>query len=218
MGARTAFLDALGLNPSLTAVREELLKIDDLLAVPTFSEADAKAMLRLIPDHAFANYLLGRARLDRGAYGQAEDLFKRSLEKKTNVPAAVGLAALWIEQSASKPKGENEKVKLAQAESLLRAALKQEETNAFARQTLIKLLISKGASDEAYQLIQPLLKAQPDDIDLRLTYIRIRMQQGKLEEASQLVSDLLDKEYKLSPPAQARLRLLAKQLSEAITQ
>ena len=218
MGARTAFLDALDLNPTLTPIREELLKIDDLLAVPTFSEADAKAMLRLMPDHAFANYLLGRARLDRGAYGQAEDLFKRSLEKKTNVPAAVGLAALLIEQAALKPKGEIETGKLVQAEALLRAALKKEETNTFARQTLIKLLVTKGASDEAYQLIQPLLKARPDDFDLRLTYVRIRMQQGKLEEASQLVSDLLDKEYKLHPPAQARLRLLAKQLSEAISQ
>ena len=96
--------------------------------------------------------------------------------------------------------------------------MKKEETNTFARQTLIKLLVTKGASDEAYQLIKPLLKARPDDFDLRLTYVRIRMQQGKLEEASQLVSDLLDKEYKLHPPAQARLRLLAKQLSEAISQ
>lgn len=218
MSARTAFLDALELNPSLTTIREELLKIDDLLAVPTFSEADAKAMLRLMPDHTFANYLLGRARLDRGAYGQAEDLFKRSLEKKTNVPAAVGLAALWIEQAGLAKKQDVEKGKLAQAEALLRAALKQEETNTFARQTLIKLLVSKGASDEAFQLIQPLLKARPDDFDLRLTYIRIRMQQGKLEEASQLISDLLDKEYKLHPPAQAKLRLLAKQLSEAISQ
>jgi len=219
MGARAAFLDALGLNSSLTSVREELLRIDDQLAVPTFSEADAKEMLRLVPDHAFSNYLLGRARLDRGAFGQAEDLFKRSLEKsKANVPAAVGLAALWLEQSVLSGKGELDKERFAQAEALLRAALKKEENNTFARQTLIKLLVIKGSGDEAFLLIQPLLKERPADLDLRLTYIRIRMQQGKIEEASQLVSDLLDKEYKLPPHTQAQLKLLAKQLTDTITQ
>lgn len=217
MGARAAFLDALGLNPSLTAVREELLKIDDQLAVPTFSEADAKAMLRITPDHAFANYLLGRARLDRGAYGQAEDLFRKSLAKQPNVPAAVGLAALLLEQGKSEAEGV-EKGRIDQAEALLRPALKEEETNLFARQTMIKLLVAKGRADEALQLLQPLMKTRPDDLDLRLTYIRIRMQQGKLEEATQLVSDLLDKEYKLPSHIQGQVKILAKQLSDAITQ
>ena len=96
--------------------------------------------------------------------------------------------------------------------------MKKEERNTFARQTLIKLLVIKGSGDEAFLLIQPLLKERPADLDLRLTYIRIRMQQGKIEEASQLVSDLLDKEYKLPPHTQAQLKLLAKQLTDTITQ
>jgi predicted Zn-dependent protease len=206
MGARTAFLDTLGLNPSLTTVREELLKIDDRLAVPTFSEADAKAMLRLMPDHAFANYVLGRARFERGALGQAEDLFKKSLAKKVNVPAAVGLASVWIEQ------GQTEK-----AEAILRSALKEDEKNRFARLTLIKLLLVKEKGDEAFLLIQPLIKERPDDLDLRMMYIRIRMKQGKLEEAAQTVSDLLDKEYKLPAAIQLQLKELARQLSDALT-
>jgi predicted Zn-dependent protease len=206
MGARTAFLDTLGLNPSLTTVREELLKIDDRLAVPTFSEADAKAMLRIIPDHAFANYLLGRARLERGALGQAEDLFKKSLAKKVNVPAAVGLASVWIEQKQTE-----------KAEAILRSALKEDEKNSFARLTLIKLLIVKEKGDEAFQLIQPLIKERPEDLELRMMYIRIRMKQGKFEEAAQTVSDLLDKEYKLPAPIQVQLKELAQQLSDALT-
>ena len=206
MGARTAFLDALGLNPSLTLIREELLKIDDLLAVPTFSEADAKAMLRIIPNHAFANYLLGRARLERGLFGQAEDLFNRSIEIKANIPAAVGLASIWLEQG-----------KADKAEAILRAALKEDETSTFARLTLIKLLIAKEKGDEAYLLIQPLIKARPEDLNLRLMYIRIRMKQAKFEEAAQIVSDLLDKEYKLPPHIKSQLKELAKQLSDALT-
>ncbi len=132
MGARTAFLDALALNPSLTLIREELLKIDDRLAVPTFSETDAKTMLRIMPNHAFANYLLGRARLDRGNLGQAEDLFVKSLEVKASIPASVGLASVWIEQG-----------KTEQAEVILRNALKEDEASTFARLTLIKLLVAK---------------------------------------------------------------------------
>ena len=206
MGARAAFLDTLALNPSLTAVREALLKIDDTLAVPTFSEADAKAMLRIIPDHALANYLLGRARLERGNLGQAEDLFQQSLLKQTNIPAAVGLASVWIEQG-----------KLDKAEAVLRAAFKEDEVNTFARLTLIELLLKTGKSDEAYQLIQPLLKTAPDDLDLRLTYIRIQMGQGKFEEAAQNVSALLDKDYNLPSHIQSQLKTLANQLSEALT-
>lgn len=207
MGARTAFLDTLGLNPSLTKVREELLKIDDRLSVPTFSESDAKAMLRLNPDHAFANYLLGRARLERGKIGQAEDLFQRSLSKQTNIPAAVGLASVWIEQE-----------KFDKAEVVLRTALKEDETNTFARITLINLLLKMEQGEEAYLLIQPLLKATPEDLDLRLTYVRIRMLQGKLEESAQIVSELLDKEYNLPSHIQSQLKILAKQLSTALTQ
>lgn len=206
MGARTAFLDALGLNPSLTIIREELLKIDDLLAVPTFSETDAKAMLRITPDHSFANYLLGRARLERGNLGQAEDLFNKSIAKQANIPASVGLASVWIEQG-----------KKDQAETILRSALKEDETSTFARLTLIKLLIAKEKGDEAYLLIQPLIKARPDDLNLRLMYIRIRMKQGKFEESAQIVSDLLDKEYKLPTHIKGQLKELAKQLSDALT-
>jgi predicted Zn-dependent protease len=206
MGARTAFLDALGLNPSLTLIREELLKIDDLLAVPAFSEADAKAMLRIIPNHAFANYLLGRARLERGILGQAQDLFEKSIEIKTNIPASVGLASIWIEQG-----------KTVKAEAVLRAALKEDETSTFARLTLIKLLIAKEMGDEAYLLIQPLIKARPEDLNLRLMYIRIRMKQGKFEESAQSVSDLLEKEYRLPVHIKSQLKELAKQLSDALT-
>lgn len=206
MGARTAFLDTLALNPSLTSVREELLKIDDRLEVPTFSETDAKAMLRIIPDHAYANYLLGRARLQRGILGQAEDLFQKSLEKRTNVPAAVGLASVWLTQ------GETNK-----SEIILRSSLKEDETSTFARLALIKLLLAKGNGDEAYLLMQPLLKASPGDLNLRVMYIRVRMIQGKLEEAAQSVSDLLDKEYKLPVDIQSQLKDLARQLSDALT-
>lgn len=206
MGARTAFLDALSLNPFLTSVRDELLTIDERLDVPTFSESDAKAMLRINPDHAFANYLLGRARLKRGLFGQAEDLFEKSLAKKENIPASIGLASVWIEQ------GETDK-----AEVVLRSALKEDETSAFARLTLIKLLTAKGKNDEADLLLQPLLKATPDDLDLRLIYIHIRMKQGKFEEAAQIVSDLLEKDYKLPVHIQSQLKDLARQLADALT-
>jgi hypothetical protein len=206
MGARTAFLDALALNPFLTTVRDELLTIDDSLAVPTFSESDAKAMLRINPDHAFANYLLGRARLKRGLFGQAEDLFEKSLAKKQNIPAAIGLASVWIEQG-----------KTDKAEVILRSSLKEDETSTFARLTLIKLLVAKGNGDEADLLLQPLMKAHPDDLDLRLMYVRIRMKQGKFEEAAQIVSDLLEKDYKLPTHIQGQLKDLAKQLSDALT-
>ena len=74
--ARGAFLRALKLNKNLTAIQEEVLRLDDALGVPAFSEQDAKVVLRQNPEHAFANYLLGTVRLSRGELDKAEDLFK----------------------------------------------------------------------------------------------------------------------------------------------
>ncbi len=205
--ARAAFLRALQLNPNLTAVREEVLRLDDALAVPAFSEQDAKIVLRQNPEHAFANYLLGTVRLRRGELDKAEDLFRRSLEKEFNAPACGGLGAVML------AKGD-----LAAAEKLTLRALETDGSRISARHTLAEIQLAKGSLDEASRTLDTVIASRPADLDVRLTLIRLRMRQRRLEEAALLVSELLENEETLPPPVLRQLRPLAAKLSEELSQ
>lgn len=200
--ARSSFLRALALNRHLHQVREDLLRLDDVLDVPAFSEEDAKEVLRLNPEHAFANYLWGSVRLRRGELDLAEDLFKRSLEKERNAPAYAGLGAVLFER------GEME-----QAEKFLRRSLDMDGQRLFTLHTLARLLIATGRLDEASRALAPVMDSLPDDLDVRLTWINLLMRQRKLDQAAMLVSDLLDDEDLLPYHIRRRLKPLVAELS-----
>ncbi len=204
--ARSSFLRALTLNKNLTSVREELLQIDDVLNVPAFSEEDAKAMLRLDPEHTFANYLLGSVRLRRGQLELAEDLFLRSMMKERNAPACAGLGAVMLKKG-----------KLDVAEKLLRHSLSLDSSRLFTNHTLAKLLIEIGHIDEAEKTLTPLIDCRPEDLDIRLTTIRLLIEQKKFNKAAMLVSEMLDNEDYLPREVVHELRPLAVRLAHELS-
>lgn len=204
---RAAFLRALQLNGNLADIREELLRLDDVLEVPAFSEQDAKAVLRQDPDHAFANYLLGTVRLQRGELEKADDLFRRSLEKERNAAAYAGLGAVML------AKGDTEA-----AEKLSRRALEMDATRVSARHTLAQILIATDRLDEAARNLETVIASRPNSLDVRLTLIRLRMKQRRMEDAAQLVSELLENEDSLPRPVLQQLKPLANQLSAELAQ
>ncbi len=205
--ARAAFLRALALNKNLAAIYEEVLRLDDALDVPAFSEQDAKSVLRQNPEHAFANYLLGTVRLHRGELEKAEDLFNRSLEKEKNAPALAGLGAVRL------AKGDSEA-----AERLSRQAIELDKSRLFAWHTLAKTLLATNRLDEASRTLDVVIAKLPEDLNVRLTLIRLRMKQKKLEEAALLVTELLENEDLLPLPIARQLRPLATQLSAELAQ
>ena len=204
--ARGAFLRALKLNKNLTAIQEEVLRLDDALGVPAFSEQDAKVVLRQNPEHAFANYLLGTVRLSRGELDKAEDLFKRSLESAGSAPAFAGLGAVLLAKDS-----------LDSAEKLLRRSLELDRSRLFTWHTLARLLLATGRLDEAARALEPVLAGRPEDLDVRLTLIRLRIKQMQFEEAATLVSTLLENEDLLPRPIAAQLKPLAAKLSEELS-
>jgi tetratricopeptide (TPR) repeat protein len=203
--ARAAFLRALKLNKNLTAIREEVLRLDDVLGVPAFCEQDAKVVLRLNPEHAYANFLLGTVRLSRGELDKAEDLFKRSLESERNAPAYAGLGAVLFAKNDTES-----------AEKLLRRSLELDRTRLFTWHTLAQLLLATDRIEEASRALDTVLAGRPEDLDVRLTLIRLLIKQKKYEEAASLVSDLLENEDVLPPPIAGQLKPLASQLSEEL--
>lgn len=206
--ARAAFLRALALNRNLTDVQAEVLQIDDALDVPAFNEQDAKVLLRKNPEHAFANYLLGMAKLHRGEYDKAQDLFQRSLEaeRDKNAPAYAGLGAVMLARND-----------LAGAEPLLRRALAIDPSRSFAHHMLARVLLAQGRPEDALRELEPVLESRPNDLDARLTFIRIRMAEKKYAEIAATVSDLLEKEDLLPPAIAQQLRPLAEKLSAELS-
>lgn len=199
--ARANFLRALELNRHLHDLREEILRLDDVLEVPAFSEQDACAVLRRDPDHAYANYLWGRVRLDRGELDLAEDLFRRSLETERNAPAFAGLGTVLLE------KGDH-----ALAEKFLRRALQDEPQRLAAWHALARLLLDTGRADEASRALDTVLRAKPADYAARLTLIRIRMAQRNHREAAEAISALLENEARLPRHILRELNPLRQQL------
>ena len=205
--ARASFLRALFLNKHLTAVREEVLLLDDVLDVPAFCEEDAKAMLKLDPEHAFANYLWGSVRLRRGELELAEDLFARSLERSRNAPAYAGLGAVLLGRGD-----------LTAAEKFLRRSLEMDNTRLFTWHMLARVLLATGRLDEASRALDLVLAGLPEELEVRLTHIRLLLKQGKLEEAALLVSDLLEDEDLLPQAILAQLKPIAAQLSKDLSE
>lgn len=204
--ARDSFLRALALNKNATEVREELLFIDDVLDVPAFSEEDAKAMLRIEPEHPFANYLLGSVRLRRGQLELAEDLFLRSMMKERNAPACAGLGAVMLRKD-----------KLDVAETLLRHSLSLDPDRRFTLHTFAELLIKTGKLDDAEKIITRLTNEKPQDLNFRMTFIRLLIEQKKLHKAAIIVSDLLENEDYLPRETLNELKPLAARLSKELS-
>lgn len=204
--ARSAFQHALELNDNLSELSEEILRIDDVLDIPAFSEQDAKAILLKNPEHAFANYLLGQVRLRRGELEKADDLFRRSLEKERTAPAYAGLAAVKLAQGDT-----------VSAEKLVRRALDLDPKRVSAWHTLAETLLAEGRTQEASEALDTVLKQWPDNLTVQLTLIRLRMQQKKLDEAATLISDLLGKKDRLPPFITQQLQRLAAQLSSELS-
>jgi len=203
--ARAAFLRALDLNKNLNPVREEVLRLDDALGVPAFSEEDAKAILRRNPDHTFANFLLGMVRLDRSELDLAEDLFRRSLETERNAPAYAGLGAVLLEKKI-----------LDSAEKFLRRSLELDNSRLFAWHTLARLLLATDRLDEAARALAPVVADQPNDPAVRLTLIRLTIKQKKIEAAIELFAGLLEEKDLLPERVARQLELLTTQLSNAL--
>ncbi|MDD4101033.1 MAG: DUF2723 domain-containing protein [Kiritimatiellae bacterium] len=204
--ARSSFLRALALNKNLTYVRELILQIDDVLDVPAFSEEDSKAMLRIDPEHPFANYLLGSVRLRRGQLELAEDLFLRSMMKERNATACAGLGAVMLKKG-----------KLEVAETLLRHSLSLDNSRRFTLHTLAKLLLETGKLDEAEDILSQLERDSPDDLGVRLTVVNLLIKQKKLNKAAMIVSELLDNEDYLPREIVHELKPLAARLSQALS-
>ena len=165
--ARLSLLQALSINAAMPDLWSIVFELDLAMGKPEFTEADARSLLNIEPDHALANNLMGSLLLSRGKLQESEAFLRRSFEK---VPTSAVCNDL----------GENlrRQQKLAEAETFVRRALEIEPGLLLAMDTLACVLCDAGKYEEAVQLAVQVLTTRPDNEACQLTLLRIYLKQG----------------------------------------
>jgi tetratricopeptide (TPR) repeat protein len=190
---------------------ERLLQRD-----PKLAEAQAQEILRVRPGSAGAQHVLGLALGAQGKFGEAVSALRRAVRLNAQHPhawRALGdqLALAGAEKAAAEAYARHIRAsvrnpqlleaaaalcdnKLAIAERLLRAFLKEHPTDVAA----IRMLAETGARlarlDDAEALLARALQLAPDFIEARHNYAVILHRQNKLAEARTQVEMLLKRE------------------------
>jgi len=203
IGARSAFIKALELNPELDDIENKLLDIDMRLFVPAFMESDTKSVLIDNPEHSLANALMGFVRLNGNQTNLAEDFFARSLKNQITTEALRGYAEVMLKRN-----------KTAEAADYIERALAIKAQDIDLLHLKTRILIAQNEIAEATTTFQDVIKTRPDDLSVRLTMTRLLMHQGKLEDAAMIVSNMLDREDYLPRPIVQQLKKLAYDISK----
>jgi tetratricopeptide (TPR) repeat protein len=201
VAVQTSLLCALKLRPDLVAIHGELLQLDFDFGSMADRERDALAVLRVVPEHAFANYLLGTVLLARGELSRAEDLFRRSLAARPTPLAHNDLAETLRGLG-----------KLPEAEKSARAALALDGQSYAAWDTLGCVLLDAGRVDEAEQAVARALELCATNPYMHVSLARVRLAQGRWADLREILARPVLKTGKLPPELQREIDALAAQL------
>lgn len=165
--ARLSLLCALSINVAMPDLWSTIFELDLAIGKPEFTEADARNLLNIEPDHALANYLMGSMLLSGGKLQDAEVFLRRSIEQKPTAAACNDL-------------GENlrRQQKLVEAETFARRALVIEPGLLLAMDTLACVLCDTGKYEEAAQLVVKAIAAYPGHPVFQRTRLHIQQMQG----------------------------------------
>ncbi len=193
--ARASMLTALSKNVALWDIWDALLDTDVTLGNPEFIVSDARSLLEVSPDHAFANYLLGSHLLLRGRLEDAEDFLRRSVANRETAEACNNLADCLRRER-----------RLAEAETFAKRAMALSSDWLPAQDTYANVLTDAGRYHEAAQLAEKLVSAQPDRAEYRLTCIRAQVKLGKRDALRMQLAELEERGLTLPEALQQEIR------------
>jgi uncharacterized protein HemY len=197
--ARLSLIRALSINAAMPDLWGALFELDLALGRQDFTEADARNLLNIEPDHALANYLMGALLLSRGKLQEAEDFLRRSIEKE---PTAANCNDL----------GENlrRQKKLVDAETFVRQALAIAPGLLPALDTLACVLYDAGKYQEAAQQAAKAVASQPKHPTFQLTLLRIQIKQGDYEGVQKRLTALEELEVAIPEDLKKEIEPLMK--------
>jgi len=203
--ARLYLREALTSMPNNLQFLERLVKVELLRGNLDEAGQVSRKLLRLDPENAVGNYVMGALQLKEGEKELAEDSFRHSLRRQRSVPALNDLAWLLTE------KGE-----YSEAESLVREVLAVDENLAQAWDTLGVILLRTGRLAEAEKALERSLSIYQGDPSVFLHMLEVQVVRGNLKRARELVPVLYDKLGRLSAADQEKLNTLSRQADEGL--
>ncbi|MDD2598763.1 MAG: tetratricopeptide repeat protein [Kiritimatiellae bacterium] len=195
--ARLELLRALSLNAELPEIWNAVCELNLAINNPIFQEADARSLLAINPDHAFANYLMGSALLARGALPQSEDFLRRSIENQPTAMAHNDLAENLRQQE-----------KLDEAESLAQRAIEMEPGLPPALDTLACIYFDKGRFGESEKAAAQAAAANPENIIYQLTLLRAQTRLGDRQAVKQRLDAIPDHEKNIPEDLKKEIQAL----------
>ena len=176
---RLELLKSLAMRPAQPKVWYSVLVADMILGNSEFIETDARSLLRIEPEHALANCLLGSVLLARGMLKEAEDFLRRSLAKEPTANAYNDLAETL--RLLKRPQ---------EAEPFARQALTYDGRLSSARDTLASILCDLGKHEDAVQEARLACEFDPSRPVYQHTLLRILIKQGDADAARRQIQAL----------------------------
>ncbi|MDD4019670.1 MAG: tetratricopeptide repeat protein [Kiritimatiellae bacterium] len=201
--AREGFIRASMLRPDIPGVKDMILQLDIAMNDQESAKLHARQVLRTNRKHALANYVMGSLRLQEGAYGEAEDFLRRSVEAKPSAAALNDLAEVLRRIR-----------RFDDAEQQARAAIKLSPDLYVAWETLASVLLEADKNiDEAEKAVSKAISLFADDLRLRITFARILLKKGEIERARETIRQIKKRQGELSKFDQAELARLSEAAS-----
>ena len=201
--AREGFIRASMLRPDIPGVKDMILELDIAMNDQEAAELHARQVLRVNRKHALANYVMGSLRLQEGAYGEAEDFLRRSVEAKPSAAALNDLAEVLRRIR-----------RFDDAEAQIRAAIKMNAELYVAWETLGAILLDAGKDlDEAERAVNQAISLYADDLRVKITLARILLKKGEIERARETIRLLRNRQGELSRFDQEVLARLVEEAS-----
>jgi tetratricopeptide (TPR) repeat protein len=197
--AREAFIRAAMLRPDIAGVKDMILQLDIAMNDQENAALHARQVLRTNRKHALANYVMGSLRLQEGAYGEAEDFLRHSVETAPSAAAQNDLAEVLRRIR-----------KFDEAEEHVRAALKLSSELYVTWETLAVILLESDKNlDEAEQAIRKSIDLYGEDLRVRITLARILLKKGEIERARETIKQVKSRQGELSKFDQEELAKLS---------
>jgi len=201
--AREGFIRASMLRPDVPGVKDMILQLDIAMNDQESAELHARQVLRSNRKHALANYVMGSLRLQEGAYGEAEDFLRRSVETNPSAAALNDLAEVLRRIR-----------RFGEAEQQARAAIKLNPSLYVAWETLAAVLLESDKDlVEAEKAVNKAMELFADDLRIRITLARIQLKKGEIERARETIRQVKNRQGELSKFDQAELARLAEEAS-----
>ncbi|MFZ4395345.1 MAG: tetratricopeptide repeat protein [Kiritimatiellia bacterium] len=201
--AREAFIRAGMLRPDVARLNDMILQLDIALADKPMAERHARGVLRINRRHALANYVIGSLRLQDGAYGEAEDFLRRSVESEP-LPVSLNDLAETLRRIR----------KLPEAEKFAREAIAKSPDLYVAWETLAAILMEQNRLEEAEKAMLEALGRNKEDVRLQVSMVRLQYLKGNLDRARDGVKQVRRSQNQLNTYERAEFEKLAAELAK----